>query len=157
QHDFPVDLAIYQPVSATVDQLDQALSRLPGGYIAVLGGPGTGKSTLLTQTLRGRSERVVRYYAYVPDAQDPIVTRGEAANFLHDMVVALENVGFRTGAAIGSANEQQLQQQFQRQLELLHADFRTQRHKTIILIDGLDHIAREQRPQRSLLNVLPFP
>ncbi len=59
RHDFPVDLELYQPVSATVEQLDQALGRLPGGYIAVLGGPGTGKSTLLTQTLRGRSERVI--------------------------------------------------------------------------------------------------
>ncbi len=73
------------------------------------------------------------------------------------MVVALENVGFQTGKAIGHVNDQQLHKQFQQQLDLLHEDYRSRGHKTIILIDGLDHIAREQRPQRSLLQVLPFP
>jgi hypothetical protein len=158
RHEFPVDELLYYPIEETVAQLEQAISNLPGGYIATLGTPGSGKSTFLTQTLRYRQqERIVKYYAYISDAQDPTTLRGEAINFLHDVVLALDNAGFRVGENPSKLDREQLLQRLYQQLRLLHEDWQKNRRKTIILIDGLDHIAREQNPTRSLLHDLPLP
>jgi hypothetical protein len=157
RHEFPVDLELYRPVEQTVQQLLKTLTSLPGGYIAVLGTPGSGKSSLLTETLRPYPARVVRYYAYVPDAQDPIVVRGEAANFWHDVVLSLERSGFRIGESISTLDREQLLHRFHSQLHALHEDWKNTGQQTILVIDGLDHIAREQHPNRSLLYDLPLP
>lgn len=86
-HEFPVN-RLYQPISATVAELEAALTGHKRAYLAVLGTPGSGKSTTLTHTLRYRKGcQLVRYYAYVPDS--PLQGRGEASNFLHDVVLAL--------------------------------------------------------------------
>jgi hypothetical protein len=123
----------------------------------VVGTPGSGKSTLLTKTLRLRPERLFRYYAYVPDAQDPISFRGEATNFLHDLVLDLDRASFRIGESPGAFDHDHLLERFHHQLQLLHQNWQETGQKTIILIDGLDHIAREQHPKRSLLLDLPMP
>lgn len=156
-HDFPVDEVIYEPIEVTVHQLENALGSLPNGYIALLGTPGSGKSTLLTQTFRLRPERVIRYYAYVPDAQDPVTLRGESVNFLHDVVLALEEQGFRVGDSPSQFDHNQLLERLYKQIQLLHKDWQVNGHKTVIIIDGLDHIEREQHPSRSLLGDLPPP
>ncbi len=70
---------------------------------------------------------------------------------------AIENTGFSIGQSAGSYDRQLLLERFHKQLEMLGADYADNRTKTIILIDGLDHIPREQRPERSLLNELPDP
>jgi hypothetical protein len=157
RHEFPIDESHYEPIAETIKELERVVEVLDGGYAAVLGSPGSGKSTLLTQCLRSRPERVIRYYAYVPDAQDPLQIRGEAVNFLHDLVLALERVGFRVGASLSRFDRAQLLHRFHVQLRLLHDDWRATGRKTIILIDGLDHIARELKPDRSLLLDLPVP
>ena len=158
-NDLKVDELLYYPIEETVAQLEQAISNLPGGYIATLGTPGSGKSTLLTQTLRYRQqERIVKYYAYIPDAPDPITERGEAITFLYDIVLAFENAGFKVSSKnLSQLDREQLLQCLHQQLGLLYEDWRNNGRKTIILIDGLDHIAREQNPTRSLLLDLPLP
>jgi hypothetical protein len=158
RHEFPVDELLYQPIEPSVHQLEQALDMLPGGYIAVLGTPGSGKSSLLTKTLRSYPGRVIRYYAYVPDAQDSAPVRGESTSFLHDVILALKHAGFSpAGTSISLLDREQLLPQFHHQLQLLHEDWQSTGHKTIILIDGLDHISRELHPQHSLLCDLPRP
>lgn len=68
KHDFPVDDRLYQPIEQTIAKLDEALQQFQCGYIALVGPPGSGKSTTLTQTLRYRDRvRLVRYYAFVRD------------------------------------------------------------------------------------------
>lgn len=156
RHEFPVEERLYHPITSTIQQLEHAIETLSGGYIALLGSPGSGKSTLLTQTLRYRqSERVIRYYAYVPDSQDPTKLRGESLNFLHDIVLALEQAGFHVGESLNRFDRNQLLERLHEQLVKLHKDWQEKGRKTIILIDGLDHIEREQHPQRSLLQDLP--
>jgi hypothetical protein len=123
RHEFPVDEVLYTPIEVSVTQLKHALTSLPGGYIAVLGTPGSGKSTLLTETLRVYPGRVIRYYAYVPDAQDPTVLRGESTNFLHDVVLALEHAGFSVGSSLNNFNRDELLTRFHEQLQLLHQDW----------------------------------
>ena len=103
-HEFPVD-QLYQPITATVSDLDSSLALLTRGYLAVLGTPGAGKSTTLTQTLRYRHGcRLVRYYAYVPD--NPYQGRGEAIHFLHDIVLALQSRGFQGGTSQAKTREE---------------------------------------------------
>jgi hypothetical protein len=156
-HEFEVDDLRYVPIQATIELLERALDKHPGGYIAVLGPPGSGKSTCLTKTLLTREERVIPYYAYVPDRQDPNPQRGEALSFLHDMVLVLERSGFRTGESLPTDDVSLLRQRFHHQLQQLHDDWRTTGRKTVFLVDGLDHIDREQHPERSLLTELPLP
>ena len=99
RHSFPVNEVLYQPIDDSREALERSLNELGGGYVAVLGTPGSGKSTLLTQTLRYLPQRVIRYYAYIPDAQSSAV-RGESINFLYDVVRAIEEAGFRPGQSI---------------------------------------------------------
>lgn len=153
-HDFKID-RLYQPISATINDLENALSKHKRGYLALLGTPGSGKSTTLTHTLRYRSGyRVVRYYAYVPDSF--VQGRGEAASFLHDMVLALKSRGFHGGKSQAKTTEELLDK-FSHQLAELHDSWLSDGVLTLILVDGLDHIEREQKTKRSLLEALPHP
>ena len=156
-HQFPVNDALYQPINPTVQELRDSINTLPGGYIALLGTPGSGKSTLLTKTLRGLNERVFSYYAYVPDAPIPNSLRGESVSFLHDVGIQLDRAGFVVGDSPSRLDRQQLLSRFHGQLEQLGRDWEENGRKTIILIDGLDHIDREQNPHQSLLGDLPEP
>ena len=156
-HAFPVIEKTYREIRDTAIALADALGNLPGGYIAVLGAPGSGKSTLLTQYLGKAGARLIKYYAYVPDSVDPRTTRGESVNFLHDVVLQLENAGFSAGYSPIRFDRDQLLERFHSQLQLLNRDWQKTGCKTIILVDGLDHIEREQHPSRSLLADLPRP
>jgi len=153
-HDFKIDI-LYQPIFATINDLENALSRHKRGYLALLGTPGSGKSTTLTHTLRYRTGyRVVRYYVYVPGSFTQ--GRGEASSFLHDMVLALKSRGFHGGTSQAKTTEELLDK-FSHQLAELHDSWLKDGVLTLILVDGLDHIEREQKPIRSLLEVLPHP
>ena len=111
----------------------------------------------MTKTLRSVDARVVYYYSYVPDAQSPATTRGESVNFLHDVVLTIERAGFGVEGVPIRPDRVHLLDQLHHQLELLGKDSDSSGRKTIILIDGLDHIDREQHPDRSLLLDLPTP
>lgn len=154
QHDFPIDQC-YRPITDTVQELEAALARYDRGYLALLGTPGSGKSTTLTHTLRYRRGcRVVRYYAFVRDS--PFQGRGEASAFLHDLVLELQSQGISGGNSQAKTNEELLGK-LSLQLAELHTRWLEDCIRTLILVDGLDHIEREQSPSRSLLLDLPQP
>ena len=157
RHQFFVDDRTYQPISETVFQLEEQLSRVNGGYLALIGTPGSGKSTLLTKVLRYRSGiRFIPYYCFVPDGSS-IMGRGEAVNFLHDLVLDLWKKGIRgKGISIPDSREELLAV-FSQQLGELHQRWEKHKERTVILVDGLDHIEREQNPERSLIQDLPHP
>gem|GEM_PF-5087277 len=156
-HTFPIDDVLYQPIEASVIELEAALAATTRGYVGVIGSPGSGKSTLLTHRLRFRTDRVVRYYAFVPDALGPNIDRGEAENFLHDLVLALHREGFSAGEATIGFDRITLLERLHAQLSLLHESWMETGTKTLILVDGLDHVLREPRPERSFLDCLPLP
>ncbi|WP_089245801.1 ATP-binding protein [Asanoa hainanensis] len=152
-HAFPMP-AVYTANETARRQLQVRLDELTGGYVALVGPAGAGKSTLLA-SLTWPQRRVVRYYAFVPDASDPLSGRGEADSFLHDVSLALEGVGFRRR---GYANDLRTQRAaLQEQLTDAGERWRDSEEATVIVVDGLDHIPREQNPSRSLLEELPAP
>ena len=158
RHDFPVDARVYQPISATVAEIEAALGAFLGGYLALVGTPGSGKSTTLTQMLRYRpGHRVIRYYAFVRG--DAAQGRGEAAAFLSDLTLAIRRSGVDAPGSTATIPEtrSELADLFGCQLAALHEQWRANGTRTLILIDGLDHIEREQRPEHSLIDVLPSP
>lgn len=153
RHAFPVP-AVYTANEAARQRLQARLDELTGGYVALVGPAGAGKSTLLA-SLTWPRRRVVRYYAFVPDASDPLSGRGEADSFLHDVSLALEGVGFRRP---GYANDLRTQRAVLRdQLADAGERWRNTGEVTVLVVDGLDHIPREQHPTRSLLHELPAP
>lgn len=152
-HAFPVP-ALYASNASAKQRLQARLDELAGGYVALVGPAGAGKSTLLA-ALSWPGRRTVRYYAFVPDASDPLSGRGEADSFLHDVSLALEGVGFRRS---GHANDLRTRHSVLRdQLSDAGELYRTTGEATVIVVDGLDQIPREQNPTRSLLEELPAP
>jgi hypothetical protein len=158
KHDFPVEERLYQPIDIVIGKIDSALSKHQSGYLALVGPPGSGKSTTLTQLLRYREGiRFIRYYAFVRD--DPRGGRGEAVAFLHDLCLSIELLGIGRRMLFDPLPESlpDLRERLGLLLSELGEEALRAGGRAIILIDGLDHIEREQNPERSLVEELPAP
>jgi len=156
RHDFTLASYVNEPLRRTAADLEGSLDRICQGYICLRGTPGSGKSSTLTLIFRRRPERVIKYYAFTPDS--PNGSQGEAVNFLSDLVADLERQGIRSDSQSPHRGDLVLlRERFRRQLKGLGEDYAKKKRKTLILIDGLDHIEREQSPARSLLLELPRP
>ncbi|MFD9657107.1 hypothetical protein [Streptomyces mirabilis] len=151
-HQFPVP-TVYKTNEVAREALEGRLNRLPGGYLALVGPAGSGKSTLLASLkIQGH---VARYYAFVPDAPDPLSSRGEADSFLHDVSLALQVGGlYRPGIGNDLRTQRAV---LNEQLDQAGQRWNARGERTIVVVDGLDHIPREQNPTRSLLEELPSP
>jgi len=155
-HEFPVDKSKYIPIKSTIRELLGKLNSLEKGYLALVGAPGTGKSTLLSElnsNLEFKS-RIIRYYAFVPDS-NKILLRGEMNNFLFDLIKLLELEGFVASIISEPDNTDQLFEKLNSVFEQIGSEYSKTGKKTIIIIDGLDHIEREEKPTRSFLSILP--
>jgi len=151
QHNFP----LYRDVQvnlAVEEELKKAIKEHNSGYISLVGPPGTGKSTTLQRAITTSSRYgVARYLAFLPDQRHGL-GRAEATDFLNDITVALNKLGFSRARF---AEEDQLRGEFLKQLEEARDLYLKNGQKTLILIDGLDHIQREENPQHNLLSILP--
>jgi hypothetical protein len=156
-HEFPVDLDTYVPLEAALNQLDAQIAGRNRGYIAIVGPPGSGKSTMISQGLSARPERVVRYYAYVPGSA-PARTRLAAHNFLHDLVLMLRSSGLATSDRhLPSPSRDQLRHELHDQLDRAAKEYRRTGRRSIVAIDGLDHVERDYAGNDGLLAELPNP
>jgi len=154
-HQFPIGEHV-QRNRKTEQQLLNSISHLDHGYVSLVGPPGTGKSTLLQSALSGGPTlRLVRYLAYMP-GEGQGIGRGEAEDFLDDLNTQLRQSGL-AGRLVCNNSLQERQQEFE--LLLRHAGdrYHDENIRTIIIVDGLDHIPREEQPARSLLTELPLP
>ena len=152
RHDFPVP-GTYVPNGDATRAIQEALETLSGGYVALVGPAGSGKSTLLSDIKV--DGRIVHYFAFVPDSPDPLSHRGEAESFLNDLSIALDDSGVpRTRQPAGLLN---LRKCVEDQLAWAAEAWRQRGERTIIVVDGLDHITREQSPSRSMLEELLMP
>ena len=156
-HRFPVNLDTYAPLTEAIGELNKALNTHDSGYIALTGPPGSGKSTLLSQTLTGTSDRVIRYYAHVPGA-GPTRTRLTARAFLHDLVLMLNRQGLDTyERQLTGGDVSEIRRQLFEQLEAAREEFIRDSRRTLVIVDGLDHVDREYKGDDALLAELPRP
>lgn len=155
KHAFPID-ALVQANEATQLRLTTALRTYSKGYIALVGPPGSGKSTLLqTGLLPTPAANVVRYVAYVP-GEGQRLGRGEAHSFLHDLVVQMKGLGFGV-ASVPAQSVVELRTQLSDMLQEAGVRFASTGVRSIFIVDGLDHVPREEKPDRSFLCELPPP
>lgn len=154
-HRFPVG-AYVQRNRDTEVKLLAALQTTGQGYVSLIGPPGSGKSTLLQVALATEANiRLVRYLAYVPGAAQG-VGRGEADNFLTDVGTQLRNTGL-VGLRLRDDSLHERREQFGVLVRQAGERFDRDGIRTIIVVDGLDHVPREERPTNSLLGELPLP
>ena len=155
-HELLVDLVTYEPLSGAIDELQELLDGMQRGYAALVGPPGSGKSTLFSQALTGCADRVVRYYAYVP--QTPLLrTAMTAEAFLHDLVMMLQRSGLGTEPFLPSHDMDVLRESLTACIDDAGSDYATNGRRTIIVVDGLDHVVREIGEGQGLLAELPDP
>ena len=112
---------------------------------------------MLSQALSGSADRILRYYAYVPGIASTR-TRLTGQGFLHDVVLMLAEGGVRGyERELPSREIVPLRQQFIDQLDVAGAEFRRTNRRTIIVVDGLDHVDRDYSGSDGLLGELPRP
>lgn len=154
-HRFPVGVYVQRNRDTEVKLLT-ALNAADQGYISLIGPPGSGKSTLLQVALATEANvRLVRYLAYVPGTAQG-VGRGEADNFLTDVGTQLRNSGL-VGLRLRDDSLHERREQFCTLLRQAGERFDRDGIRTIIVVDGLDHVPREELPTNSLLGELPLP
>ena len=154
-HNFPVDLDRYTPLRSAQQALNAAFDVVRQGYVAVLGPPGSGKSTLLSQATPGLADRVITYLTFMPG--DPAAAgRASAADFLHDLVVEIEASAGGIHDSLPERDLSELRLRFRDLLAKAAEDFRQSGRRTLLVVDGLDHVAR-LAPAQTLLAELPAP
>lgn len=155
EHRFPLGAHV-QSNEKSEAELEKALVTCSSGYLCLLGPPGAGKSTLLERFVRpGPGLNVVRYLAFVPGAAQQ-QGRGEAANFLADLNSQLIGLGLQTGRAKDDTSEQR-RETFEKLLAQATKRYSLDGELTIIVVDGLDHVPREEKPEATFLSALPLP
>lgn len=154
-HRFPV-AAFYQENDQARLLIAQALAGASQGYLSLVGPPGSGKSTLLAAgVVDAERMRTLRYLAFVP-GQGQTTGRAEAFDFFHDLITLFKQQGLGPTVVPGHTVPE-LREQFQQLLREAGERSRRDGVRTLIIIDGLDHVPREERYDQSFLTVLPPP
>ena len=154
-HRFPID-GPYQHNRPTEDALRAILGRVNRGYVSLIGTPGCGKSTLLEASIQPNPrDYVIRYLAFLPNEGHGL-GRAEAADFLQDVLSQFSQQGL-TDAILPERDLARLRSRFALVMSKAGKRFHEQQKRTIIVVDGLDHIPREESPERSLLKEFPQP
>ncbi|MBL7177937.1 MAG: hypothetical protein ISS66_19110 [Desulfobacteraceae bacterium] len=153
---FPLPKIPYSKNGTSADQLKQLIDTTEGGYIAVVGPAGIGKSTLVQDVLSdAQYPFFIPYYAFLPDT-DGNRDRGEALTFFQDVIGRLDKF-FTHRYSLGISDVAQGREALREHMSKANEQYIIQGHKTILLIDGLDHVSREINLQNPLLQELPSP
>ena len=153
---FPEPDIPYEKNHAAADSLRALVDAIPGGYVAITGAAGTGKSTLVQDVLTDSTHPYfVPYYAFLPST-DGNRDRAEALTFFQDVVARLDRFD-STRSSLGVSDVAQGRDALRWHMSSANQRYVLDGHKTILLIDGLDHVMREVNLQMPVLNELPHP
>ena len=155
---FYVDPHTYIPHADFERKVDDLIASVQAGYVAILGPPGSGKSTFITRYIQKRERQhdqpVIRYYCFT-QVNDPLFRqRVTGAEFLKSMV---EQLWQQFGHLLpGEGRYDYSPEKFYQLLTHLGQYFETQCKTLLMVVDGLDHAKRADiEDARNLLNVLP--
>lgn len=146
-HRFPVDEALWVPTPAFHSALDQKIDQYRGGYIAVLGEPGAGKSTSVTKYLNERPDVLFGYYCFIPNEQVLGNERLEQEAFTRTICAGLKTAfpDFQFPSPFAQPSATLLNEWL--------AALSSAGQRTVFLVDGLDHVFRKQQ-QSALIKPL---
>ncbi len=154
---FPPPQIPYAQNATAADRLRQLIEAVSGGYIAVTGCAGVGKSTLVQDVLSNADYPFfIPYYAFLPDGEGNPRDRDEALTFFQDVIGRLDKF-FTDRYSLGITDVAQGREALREHMAKAHAQYVIQGRKTILLMDGLDHVSREVGLQSSILHELPSP
>jgi hypothetical protein len=154
-HQFPMG-SFVQKNEVSEPELVDAIAGSTSGYISLVGPPGSGKSTLLQRVLRNRPGlHVLRYLAFVPGTAQG-QGRGEADYFYDDLNAQFSAV-LSGSTRLFETGRTERQRSFEAALLRAGKEYQDNGRRFLIVIDGLDHIPREEMPDKSLLTALPLP
>jgi hypothetical protein len=154
---FPPPQIPYEQNATAADRLKQLIGAVSGGYIAVTGCAGVGKSTLVQDVLSNADYPFfIPYYAFLPDGEGNPRDRGEALTFFQDVIGRLDKF-FTQRYSLGITDVAQGREALREHMAKAHEQYVIQGRKTILLVDGLDHVSREVGLQSSILHELPKP
>ncbi|MCT9825459.1 hypothetical protein [Pseudomonas veronii] len=144
---FPIDNSVLQPRPHVRDDLAETV--LQGGVHLILAGPGSGKSWELTQLanfLRNRGVVVAQHYCFLAPgdglAEKRISTNILFANLLGDIQDWLSEQESVSARQIFAAGADVLEKSLQQVVE--------SGSRVVIIVDGLDHIARVRSTSQNL-------
>jgi hypothetical protein len=154
QH-FPAPEIPYERNVASAQRIRDAIDSVSGGYLALTGPAGVGKSTLVQDVL-SEYPLFIPYYAFLPDGIGNPRDRGEALTFFQDVVTRLDRF-FEGRLSLGISDVSQGRDALRHHMRRAQQLFEKDGSKTILLVDGLDHVQRESGLDRPLLLELPTP
>jgi hypothetical protein len=96
----------------------------------------------------------IPYYAFLPDGVGNPRDRGEALTFFQDVIGRLDKF-FTHRYSLGVTDVAQGRDAIREHMAKAHEQYVIQGRKTILLVDGLDHVSREVGLQSSILHELP--
>ncbi|MES1026228.1 ATP-binding protein [Gloeocapsa sp. BRSZ] len=154
---FPVDLKTYVARPSFEQEVLRVLFRGESTYTAIVGTPGSGKSTFITRftdELRRRGQPIIRYYAFT-QVNDPLQReRVSAQAFLKSMIEQLSQE-FRD-LIPDERHYEYSESRLNELLILLGNHFHLRGQQLLMIVDGIDHVGRaEIEKTQKLLNVLP--
>ncbi len=144
----------YKPLDQKISEFYERVTQFDKGYLAVVGPPGIGKSSFLSHLKQIEGMMIYKYFINIEGSGETVSYRAEAQNFLHDLLIEFENFGYKSGEERINPSLPNLQKAFKQILEQLYHAFIDRGQKTIIIIDGIDHIEREKAPQSPLTSIL---
>lgn len=154
---FHIDLKTYVTRPSFEQEVLKVLFRGESTYTAIVGTPGSGKSTFITRftdELRRRRQPVIRYYAFT-QVNDPLQRERLTAQAFSKSIIEQIYQEFRDIIPDDRRYEYS-KSRLNELLILLGCHFKLRGQQLLMVIDGIDHVGRaEIEKTQKLLNVLP--
>ena len=153
---FPEPDIPYEKNHVAAGRLKAMIDATDRGYLAVIGPAGIGKSTLVQDVLTASVYPFfLPYYAFLPST-DGNRDRAEALTFFQDMIGRLDRLD-SARRSLGVADVPQGRDALRQHMARANQRYLLHGQKTILLVDGLDHVMREVNLQVPVLHELPHP
>lgn len=154
-HDFPIERERYIQFPNLKDEIIKGVSNISKGYLFLQGGPSTGKSTFLEIEINKKKIQnciIFKYLCFRDPNELCFRSRGELIHFLEDL-----NEQFKMYIKKTSIDD--IKKRFTQNLKRLGEIAEERGIKVLIIIDGIDHIKREEidKLDQPFTDFLPKP